>query len=95
MPRAKRYTNNSEKAIDAVKSPAEMETTVPPTVINGKVVNALNVNVRRGPSLDSEVLEVLTKGDKVKVLEKRKYFWKVSTSANKIAYISSAFVEEE
>ena len=80
----------------AEESPAEVETsTVPPTVTNGEIVNTLHVKVRREPSFESEVLEVLRKGDKVKVLEKENDFWKVSTSVNKIAYISSDFVKEE
>lgn len=78
------------------ESPAEVETTtVPPTVTNGEIVNTLHVKVRREPSFESEVLEVLRKGDKVKVLEKGNDFWKVSTSVNNIAYISSEFIKEE
>lgn len=76
------------------QSPAEVETTVPPTVTNGVIVNALLVNVRREPCLNADVLEVLRKGDKVAILEKGTEFWKVSTSVNKIAYISSDFVME-
>lgn len=77
------------------KSPAEVETTVPPTVINGIIINSLYVKVRKGPSFESEVVEVLRKGDKVKVLEKGAKFWKVSTNSNIVAYISSDFIEEE
>lgn len=74
------------------ESPAEVETT---TVTNGEIANTLHVKVRREPSFESEVLEVLRKGDKVKVLEKGNDFWKVSTSVNNIAYISSEFIKEE
>ena len=82
--------------IVAEESPAEVETkTAPLTVTNGEIVNTLHVKVRREPSFESEVLEVLRKGDKVKVLEKGNDFWKVSTSVNKIAYISSEFIKEE
>lgn len=77
------------------KSPTEVETPVPPTVTNGVIANALYVKVRKEPDFESDVLEVLPKGDKVTILEKGKDFWKVSTSINKIAYISSQFVKEE
>lgn len=89
-------TREFEQEETAEPSPAEVETTtVPPTVTNGEIVNALYVKVRREPNFDSEVLEVLRKGDKVKVMEKGNIFWKVSTSINKIAYISSEFIKEE
>lgn len=76
------------------KSPAKMETTGPETK-NGTVVNSLYVNVRKEPSYESDVLEILRKGDKVIVLGKSGEFCKVSTNINKIAYISSEFIEEE
>lgn len=76
-------------------SPAEMETPVPPTVRNGEIVNTLQVRVRKEPSFESEVVEVLRKGDKVKILKREGDFWKVSTSMNKIAYISSEFIKED
>lgn len=88
--------NEEVERIIAEESPAEVETTtVPQTVINGEIVNTLHVKVRRDPNFESEVLEVLRKGDKVKILEKGTDFWKVSTSVNKIAYISSEFIKEE
>ena len=40
------------------ESPAKVETTVPKTV-NGVGVKTLNVNVRRWPDKDSEVVETL------------------------------------
>lgn len=110
MARRKYENNTTEALIDAEMelykefeqeetaetSLAEVETTtVPPTGINGEIINTLYVKVRREPNFDSEVLEVLRKGDKVKVLEKGNGFWKVSTSVNKIAYISSEFIKEE
>lgn len=77
------------------KSPAEVETMVSETIKNGIIVGALNVNVRKGPSLESEVLEVLRKGDKVKILDKDDKFYKISTSVNPVAYISFDFIKEE
>ena len=76
------------------KSHAKAETTVPETV-NGVVVNALNVNVRRWPDKDSEVVETLRAGDRVVIYGKRGDFYEVSTSVNHRVYISSEFLMEE
>lgn len=94
---AKKRNYYDEEPLTEIKeeSPSDVETTVPPTVTNGEIINALNVKVRKTPNPESKVLEVLRKGDKVKVLEKGDDFWKVSTSVNKIAYISSNFIKEE
>lgn len=76
------------------KSPAKVETTVPETV-NGVVVNTLNVNVRRWPDKDSEVVETLRAGDHVVIYGKRGDFYEVSTSVNHRVYISSEYLKEE
>lgn len=76
------------------KSPAKVETTVPETV-NGVVVNTLNVNVRRWPDKDSEVVETLRAGDHVVIHRKRGAFYEVSTSVNYRVYISSEYLKEE
>lgn len=87
---------NPDKEVKEIRevSPAELETTGPETK-NGTVVNSLYVNVRKEPSYESDVLEVLRKGDKVIILGKSGEFYKVSTSVNKIAYIFSEFIKEE
>lgn len=91
-----RIKENPDKEVREIRevSPAELETTGPETK-NGTVANSLYVNVRKEPSYESDVLEVLRKGDKVIVLGKSGDFYKVSTSVNKIAYISSDFIKEE
>lgn len=76
------------------KSSAEVKTTGPET-INGVIVNSLFVKVRKEPNFESETVETLNKGMKVKILEKGKDFWKVSTSLNDVAYIASDFIEED
>ena len=76
------------------KSPAKVETTVSKTV-NGVVVNTLNVNVRRWPDKDSEVVETLRAGDHVVIYGKRGDFYEVSTSVNHRVYISSEYLKEE
>lgn len=88
-------TKRRETRKTAAKSPAEVETMVSETIRNGIIVGALNVNVRKGPSMESEVLEVLRKGDKVRILDKENKFYKISTSVNRIAYIFSDFIKEE
>lgn len=105
----KKYTNNTTEAIIDAElelnrefdeeeitemSPAEVETTGPETT-NGTIINSLFVKVRREPSFESEVIEVLRKGDTVVVLGKEGDFYKVATSVNKTAYISSEFIKEE
>lgn len=77
------------------KSPAEVETHGPETR-NGSIHGAMLVAVRKEPWVDNDnVLEVLREGDKVTIFGKVDGFYKVSTSTNKIAYISSDFVKEE
>lgn len=74
--------------------PAEVETAGPETK-NGTVVNSLHVKVRKEPSLESDTLEILRKGDSVTILGKLGDFYKVSTSINKVAYVFSNFIKEE
>ena len=76
------------------ESHAKVETTVPETV-NGLVVNTLNVNVRRWPDKDSEVVETLRAGDRVVIHGKRGDFYEVCTSVNHRVYISSEYLKEE
>lgn len=83
-----------DKKINMETSPAEVETDGPETK-NGIVENSLHVKVRKEPSYESDVLEVLRKGDKVNILGKSGEFYKVSTKVNKIAYISSDFIKED
>lgn len=76
------------------ESLTEVEKTVPETV-NGIVVNALNVNVRRWPDKDSEVVETLREGDIVTIYGKRGGFYEISTRVNNRVYISSEYLKEE
>lgn len=86
-----------EKEVEETKteeSPAEVETTGPET-INGIVTNSMNVKVRRGPSLESDPIEVLRNGDKVTIFGEENGFYKISTNLNNNVYISKDFVMEE
>lgn len=93
-------TNRNKQSIKETEeitelSPAEMETNGPETK-NGIIDGAMHVKVRREPwTGDDNVLEILRKGDRVTILGKVDGFYKVSTSVNKVAYISSDFIKEE
>lgn len=96
MARRKRYLeediNNTNQITE--ESHAEVETAGPET-INGIIVNAALVNVRKKPDPESEVLETLRMGDKVTILGGDGSYYKVRTSVHREAYISVRFVKEE
>lgn len=75
-------------------SPAQVEKNGPETR-NGIIINSLFVKVRRRPSLESDIAELLRKGDRVHIIEKVGDFYKIETSVNKDVYISSKFIKEE
>lgn len=80
------------------ESPAEMETTGPETIngiVTGTIINSVHVRARREPNIESDVIELLRRGDHVKILGNVAGFYKVETPANNIAYILSDFVKEE
>lgn len=74
-------------------SPAEVEKMVR-IPKNGTVINSLNVKVRKEPSYEADVVEVLRKGDKVVILGVFEDFYKISTSVNRNVYISSNYIKE-
>lgn len=93
MARRRKYSEEPYEANQiAEQSPAEVETTGPET-INGIIINAKLVNVRKKPSFHSEVLEVLREGDMVTILDSEGEYYKVSTSVNKEAYIYGSYVK--
>lgn len=75
-------------------SPAEVEKHGPETK-NGIITNCYHVKVRRDADYKSDVLETLSRGDKVVILGKSGNFYKVSTRLNDVAYISLDFIKEE
>lgn len=88
-------TTELEEVIEPIEeAPAEEESHGPQTK-NGTIVDALFVKVRKKPSMDSDVLEILEEGKKVTILGKVEDFYKVSTSSNSVAYIFSKFVKED
>lgn len=74
--------------------PAGVESTGDPKTRTGIVVDAAYVNVRREASFESEVLEVFRKGDRAVIIGEIGEFYKIRTSVNPVAYISSAFFKE-
>lgn len=83
----------SEEQQITEESPAEVETNGPETK-NGIIVKSLHVKVRREPSYESEVMELLRRGDRVIIHGKVGEFYKISTSTNKFVYIAAAYVKE-
>ena len=73
------------------------------SVIRDGVVNDSSVRMRSGSSLDGKVLQVLTKGEAVKILDYSKdqetiegitaYWCKISTSSGKEGWVFGAFVD--
>ena len=73
------------------------------SVIRDGVVNDSSVRIRSGSGLDGKVLQVLTKGEAVKILDYSKdqetiegitaYWCKVSTSSGKEGWVFGAFVD--
>lgn len=92
--RSKKYKIDEELKENTDESLAEVETNGPETK-NGKIINSLFVKARKKPSFESDVLEILRKGDPVKIIDRVGDFYKVSTILNELAYVSSEFVMEE
>lgn len=86
----------SEEAIQKKEeSPAKVETSRNQIIRTGVVVNTSYVNVRKAANPEADVLEILRGGDKVAIIGDSKDFYKVKTSTNPVAYISSDFLKEE
>lgn len=79
---------------DTTKSatPTREESNGPGTV-NGLTTTC--VNVRKYPSKSANVLEVLTSGEPVKILNEEKGFYNVKTPKGLTGYIVSDFVKKE
>lgn len=101
MTGTKKYLNDTREALidaeigskkeDAEYSPAQVEKNGPETK-NGISTNL--VKLRKDPSFESEVIEILGKGEKIKTIGKVKGFNKVCTESGHIGYISSKFIKE-
>lgn len=83
------------KKEERVSPSAEMEAMAPKTKM-GTIVNSVVVKIRKEPNLKSDILEILQKGDKIRIRKKLDNgFYEVSTSAHSIAFILSDFIEED
>lgn len=65
-----------------------------PETVNGVIDNAACVNVREHPDKMAKILEVLNKGEEVKILGKEYEFCKVSTPRGFVGYIVAMYVKE-
>lgn len=84
-----------EKEIEvSEESPAKEETTGPETK-NGKISNAIHVNVRMAPNLEADVVRLMREGDPVKIVGKVNGFCEVFIDVNKTGYIDANYVQEE
>lgn len=77
------------------ESPVEVETNGGPETRTGTIVDREYVNVRKKPSMEADILEVMRKGDKVIILDEGKTFTKVKTSVNPVGYIHNDFLKED
>lgn len=76
------------------RSSAKEKTNGPETK-NGIITCSHYVNVRREPDPESDVVEILRKGDWVIIHESaNEEFYKISTSVNKDVYITKKYVRE-
>lgn len=76
------------------KSPAEEGTNGPETKY-GIITNSPYVNLRKEASLESDVLEVLTENDKVKIFGKEKDFYRVKVSSRRLGFVQENYIKEE
>lgn len=66
-----------------------------PETKNGIVAGSLLVKLRKEPSFESDVMDLLRSGEKVTILEKGNKFYKVMTESNREGYISLDYIKEE
>lgn len=103
MNKLDRYKNSYEETEQPIKenptfneavSPVYEETMEPKTR-KGMIVNSTTVNLRTEPSMNSDSMVILSRGDKVQILEQNGEFYKVQTSENKTGFVHSIFCKEE
>lgn len=66
-----------------------------PETKNGIVINSPFVNLRTSPSLDSRVIGMLRRGDKVEILQKGSKFYKVVDDKQHEGYVASPYIMED
>lgn len=88
----KAIRNYDEKKVTKGSSPSKEENTVPETVYgDGAVCNSSLVRVRKEPSTNCEIVEVLRDGEIVEILDKSDGFYKVKLKDGRIGYIASNY----
>lgn len=90
------YESSGYEKYKMDESPTDMETTAPPTVKIGIVVNTSFVRVRERASTESAELKRLAEGDKVSIVGEENEFYKILTFSNPVisGYIMSKFIKE-
>lgn len=83
----------------AQKEMPEFEEVPHPRIRKGVIANSRAVNVRKGPSPSSDVVQVLDRGDKVKILDEIQGYYKIqiedeTSIKNEIGYVSLDFCKE-
>lgn len=82
---------NAEEINSTVSSPTEEDNTVPPTV-NGIVMGASLVRLRKEPSFEADVLKLIPRGTEVRIEGETNEFKEVSILGEH-GFISSKFLE--
>lgn len=85
-------TVNSSKKTQQISADTESHG---PETKNGIVINSPFVNMRMGPSLDSRVIGMLRRGDKVEILQKGSEFYKVVDDKQHEGYVASPYIMED
>lgn len=73
----------------------ESEVICPPEPEIGVVANCKALNIRKGPSIDAEIVTVLDEARIVKILDTENDFYKVEIATDQIGYCMQKFIEVE
>lgn len=86
----------TDKETEQAASPVYEETKGNRKSLIGTITNTIWLNVRKRPVRDSEVVDLIQRGDKVEILEQLPEHYKVRVkNSGKIGYIPSNFCKEE
>lgn len=86
---------------NANQKPEEQKTTNPttpttqPAIKMATIVKGNPVNVRKQPAMESEVVTLVYKGEKVELDKVTNGWAHVKTSSDKVGYIKAEFVKED
>lgn len=97
--RNRNYEEMINQTYKEVTSPIQRETQEDghskPPIRNGEVINSRIVNVRESPSSSAPVIQILDRGDVVKILDKVGEYYKIKIKDDgRIGYIFLDFCKE-